>query len=78
MSVSTSSSVEPKIETVAINPPKKSLKSPDDMPIDYGNTTRDEESLPDVKEAQCLDPYGNEEGAKVKCRFPELPIGNSC
>ncbi|RDW84781.1 putative N amino acid transport system protein-3 [Coleophoma cylindrospora] len=40
---------------------------PDDLPISHGqNHGQDEESLPDMKEAEVMDAYGNEEGAEIK------------
>lgn len=41
---------------------------PEDISIANDQQARDQESLPDMKEAEVLDAYGNEEGAEVKCR----------
>lgn len=57
---------EPKVD--GAGEPFPSYQKPDDLPINHGHQEgRDEESLPDMKETEVLDAYGNEEGAEVKC-----------
>lgn len=62
MGSSSSNSIEPKAEQVASTPKNDYSKSEGISP-DY---IRDAESFGDVKEAEVLDPYGNEEGAEVQ------------
>lgn len=40
---------------------------PDDIAYANGQGILDEESLPDMKDTEVLDAYGNEEGAEIQC-----------
>lgn len=60
-----SSDVEPKLDEVTAAPPEKSSSTKEA----YSDSGRDAESL---KGGEVLDPFGNEEGAEVKCRFQEI------
>lgn len=64
--MSSNSSIEPKTEAKVTESRKKSRN---DMAIDNGIQVRDVEVLPDFKEAEVLDAYGNEDGAEVKCKI---------
>lgn len=64
-----SSRIEPDMtEMETIHGEKPYEKGVDDLHIAHGQQqVIDEESIPDLKEAEVLDAFGNEEGAEIQC-----------
>ena len=51
-----------------MNDEQKIAYKPDDIALENGSHTVDPDSLSDIKEAEVIDPYGNEDGAEIQCR----------